>query len=72
MEGYVDYQRQEFCKDLPCPVQVPLDAAAPDSQEYARVRGICQDNSIHTTYEFHHWLIGMGSLIIRPASSSRE
>lgn len=66
MEGYVDYQRREYCKDIQCPVQVELETHAPNSAEYERVRGICQTECRHTTYEFHHWLIQKGYLIIRP------
>ena len=68
-EGYLEYQRREFCKDLPCPVQVLLDAAEEGSSEYEHIRGICKTSCIHTTYEFHHWLIQKGYLIIRPAQS---
>jgi len=66
MDGYVDYQRREYCKDIKCSVQVELETHAPNSVEYERVRGICQTDCRHTTYEFHHWLIQKGYLIIRP------
>jgi hypothetical protein len=68
LEGFIDYQRREFCKDLPCPIQLLLDAAQEGSEEYERIRGICKNNCIHTTYEFHHWLIQKGYLIVRPAA----
>ena len=67
LEGYIEYQRREYCKDLPCPIQVMLDAAQAGSEEYERIRGICKTSCIHTTYEFHHWLIQKGYLIVRPA-----
>ena len=66
LEGYREYQRREFCKDLPCPVQLLLDAAPANSDEYERIRDICKNHCIHTTYEFHHWLIQKGYLIVRP------
>jgi hypothetical protein len=66
-EGYIDYQRREFCKDLPCPVQLLLEAATLNSKEYDQIRGICQNSCTHTTYEFHHLLIQKGYLIVRPA-----
>lgn len=66
-EGYVEYQRREYCKDLPCPVQVLLDQQEEGSEGYEQVRSICKDNCIHTTYEFHHWLIKKGYLLVRPA-----
>jgi hypothetical protein len=68
VEGYIDYQRREYCKDIQCPVQLLLDEAAPNSPEYDRIRGICQNSCIHTTYEFHHWLIKMGYLLVRPSA----
>jgi hypothetical protein len=66
LEGYIEYQRREYCKALPCPVQVLLDAAPPNSEAYERIRDICINHCIHTTYEFHHWLIQKGYLVIRP------
>jgi len=66
--GYADYQRREYCKDIQCPVQVLLDKQPPDSAEYEEVRAICKTNCIHTTYEFHHWLIEKGFLVVRPQS----
>ena len=66
LAGYIEYQRREFCKDLPCPIQVLLDAAPADSAEYAQIRDICKNSCIHTTYEFHHWLIQKGYLLVRP------
>jgi hypothetical protein len=70
LEGTIEYQRREFCKDLPCPIQVLLDAAPADSKEYEHIRNICKNNCIHTTYEFHHWLIQKGYQIVRPAQLS--
>jgi hypothetical protein len=65
-EGYIEYQRREFCKDLPCQVQELLDAEISGSTKYEQIRNICKADCIHTTYEFHHWLIQKGYLIIRP------
>ena len=67
--GYVDYQRREYCKDIRCPVQGLLEGQPPESPEYAAVRQICIEHCIHTTYEFHHWLIEKGYLIVRPVTS---
>jgi hypothetical protein len=65
--GHVEYQRREYCKDVRCPVQLELDAQTPGSEDYERIRKVCQTNCRHTTYEFHHWLIQKGYLIVRPA-----
>ena len=68
IEGYVEYQRREYCKDIRCPVQMELDAQAPGSAEHERIRQTCRTGCVHTTYEFHHWLIDQGYLIVRPTT----
>lgn len=67
IDGYVDYQRREFCKDVRCPVQGMLDRQPAGSDGYQQVRAICQQHCIHSTYQFHHWLIEKGYLLVRPA-----
>jgi hypothetical protein len=66
IEGYIEYQRREYCKDVRCPVQLNLDNQAVGSDEYESIRGICQTDCRRTTYEFHHWLINKGYLLLRP------
>jgi hypothetical protein len=66
IEGYVDYQTREYCKDIQCPVQLELNAQKPGSEEYERIRKRCHTNCLHTTWEFHHWLIEKGYLVVRP------
>ncbi|HCN19888.1 MAG: hypothetical protein A2060_03325 [Planctomycetes bacterium GWA2_50_13] len=66
LTGYVDYKRREYCKDIKCPLQLQLDARQEGSKEYQNIRNKCQTACIHTTYEFHHWLINKGYLIVRP------
>lgn len=64
--GFVEYERREYCKDVRCPVQMELEAQAPGTQAYEDIRRICQTRCKHTTYEFHHWLIQKGYLLLRP------
>jgi hypothetical protein len=64
--GYADYRRREYCKDVKCPVQAELERAEPGSESYEAVRARCRSSCIHTTYEFHHWLIEHGYLVVRP------
>lgn len=66
IKGYVDYQRREYCKDIQCPIQLELESKDPGSNAYQQVRSVCQNDCRHTTYEFHHWLIDQGYLIVRP------
>ena len=65
IDGYVDYQRREYCKDIACPVQALLDQQEVGSPGHDQVRAICQTHCIHSTYEFHHWLIEKGYLVVR-------
>lgn len=68
-EGYVEYQRREYCKALRCPIQVLLDEQQAGSKEYDQIRKICISDCIHTTYEFHHWLIQQGYLVVKQSES---
>ena len=63
--GYIDYPRREFCKDVKCPVQVELETLAESSEGYEKLRAVCQTACRYTTYNFHHWLIEKGYLIVR-------
>lgn len=66
MEGYIAYRRREYCNDVRCPVQLRLNAVEPGSPEYQRIRQACLTDCLHTTYEFHHWLMDHGYLLVRP------
>ena len=69
IEGYVGYRRREYCRAVRCPVQMKLNALDADSDEYQEVRQTCRTACVHTTWEFHHWLIERGYLIVRAADS---
>jgi hypothetical protein len=64
--GYTDYKRREFCKDVKCPVQLELERQQEGSERYEKIRNVCQADCRYTTYQFHHWLIDKGYLIVRP------
>jgi hypothetical protein len=66
-DGYIEYKRREFCKDVRCPVQGELDVLKEGLGEYEKTRNICKNKCRYSTYQFHHWLIEKGYLIIRPA-----
>lgn len=66
IEGYVDYTRREYCKYVKCPIQALLDREMEKSPKYEEIRAICVSNCLHTTHEFHQWLISKGYLVIRP------
>ncbi len=66
IEGYVDYKRREYCNDVKCPVQMLLNKETEGSPKYEEIRAMCKANCVHTTYEFHHWLIQNGFEIAKP------
>lgn len=67
IEGYVEYKRREFCKDVKCPVQLELNTRKEGSAEYEQTRAKCSAGCLYTTWQFHHWLIEKGYLIVKPA-----
>lgn len=64
--GYSDYQRREFCKSVHCPIQNLLEQQVPGTPVHDQVREVCMGDCIHTTYEFHHWLMENGFLVVKP------
>jgi hypothetical protein len=65
IDGYSDYQRREYCNDIKCKIQMLLNQESADSPKYEEIRSICKSDCIHSTYEFHHWLIEKGYLLVR-------
>jgi hypothetical protein len=64
-EGYVEYKRREFCKDVNCPVQIELNKQKEGCSAYEETRKKCRGNGcLCTTWQFHHFLIEKGYLII--------
>jgi hypothetical protein len=66
MDGYIDYKRREYCNYVQCPIQLLLNKEVENSTKYQEIRAICASNCMHSTYEFHHWLLEKGYLIVRP------
>jgi len=65
IEGFIDYKRREFCNNVNCVVQVELNKFPAGSEEYEELRKTCRTDCKYTTWEFHHWLIEKGYLIVR-------
>jgi hypothetical protein len=63
-EGYVEYKRRVFCEDVKCPIQLELNAQIEGSREYEKTRKKCSISCLYTTWQFHHWLIEKGYIII--------
>jgi len=68
--GYLDYQRREYCRDIQCPLQLQLEQCSPGSEPYERIRAECVRACRHTTYQFHHWLIQKGYLVVRKSCAA--
>jgi len=69
LEGFVEYKRRDFCNDVECPVQMELNALKDKPYEYERVRQTCSVACKYTTWQFHHWLMEKGYLILRRKGS---
>ncbi|MEM2109564.1 MAG: hypothetical protein QW327_03650 [Candidatus Odinarchaeota archaeon] len=65
LEGYVEYRKREFCNDVKCPIQLKLNQLQEGSKEYEEVRRVCTTSCKYTTWQFHHWLIDKGYIIVR-------
>ncbi|MBU4246643.1 MAG: hypothetical protein ABIF85_02700 [Nanoarchaeota archaeon] len=72
IEGHTDYKKREYCNSIKCPVQLIMNKKTDSLNEYEELRTICKNNCIHTTYEFHHWLIENGYLLVRPDKKQSE
>jgi len=66
IEGFKEYKRREFCNDVNCPVQIELNKQQEKSEAYEKIRRTCSTACCYTTYQFHHWLIEKGYLILKP------
>ena len=64
LEGFTEYKRREFCNDVKCSVQMELNRQTEKSEEYERVRRTCSNACKYTTWQFHHWLIEKGYIVI--------
>ena len=65
--NYVEYKKREYCNDVKCPIQLLLNKETEKSPKYEEIRAICASDCIHTTHQFHKWLIEKGYLIFRPS-----
>ena len=63
-EGFTEYERREYCKDVQCPVQMELNKLTEASPAYEQTRQKCSSGCLYTTWQFHHWLIEKGYIII--------
>jgi hypothetical protein len=66
IKGFVDYKKREYCNDVECPIQMIMNTKDGGSKEYEELRSVCKKKCLHTTYEFHHWLVERGYLVVRP------
>ena len=66
LEGFKEYKRREFCNDIKCPTQTKLNKLNIASKSYERTRQTCRTHCKYTTWQFHHWLIEKGYLILKP------
>jgi hypothetical protein len=66
LEGYTEYKAREFCNDVTCPVQATLNTLKDKPEAYELIRQTCRTACRYSTWQFHHWLIEKGYLILKP------
>ncbi len=66
IDGYIEYQRREFCKEVKCPLQNDLDTQQQGTDAHEKIRQACKAACRYTAYQFHHWLIDKGYVVVRP------
>jgi hypothetical protein len=49
-----------------------LNHWAEKSEEYEKIRKTCSIACVYTTWQFHHWLIEKGYLILKPKSPEEK
>ncbi len=64
-EEYTEYKAREFCNDVKCPVQETLNSLKDKTEAYELIRQTCRTACRYTTWQFHHWLIEKGYLIVK-------
>ena len=72
IEGFIEYKRREFCNDRKCSVQIQLNNLKDKPDEYEQVRQTCSTACKCTTWQFHHWLMEKGYLILKPKDSKEK
>lgn len=65
IQGYMEYKSRKFCNSVRCPVQIELNKKEKASEEYEIMRQTCRTDCKYTTWQFHHWLIEKGYLIVK-------
>jgi phosphoserine aminotransferase len=72
IEGFKEYKSREFCNDVKCPVQMELNRQTEKSEKYEQIRRTCSTACVYTTWQFHHWLIEKGYIIIASLNSENK
>jgi len=49
-----------------------LNTKDPKSEQYEQLRQKCATACCYTTWQFHHWLIEKGYLILKPKSTTEK
>ena len=65
-DEYIEYTDREYCKMLPCAIEKEMAKLKEGSEEYNRVRALCNGECLHTAKEYQRWLKANGFLIMKP------
>jgi hypothetical protein len=71
-QGYAVYKQREFCKNVQSPAQLDLNPQTEGTPAYKQTRQKSSIACLYTTWQFHHWLIEKGYLILKLKTSTEK
>jgi hypothetical protein len=72
IKGYREYIAREFCSDVNCPIQATLNTLKDNPEAYELIRQTCRTACRFSTWQFHHWLIEKGFLVVKPKDKAER
>ena len=66
IEDYTAYERYDFCHDLPCAIRKAMSEYQEGSDEYERIKALCNGKCLHTSKELINWFNDHGCIILKP------
>ena len=72
MQGYEDYQKRSFCRDVKCPVQISLDEHVEGSDEYREIKKQCSEGCLRSADNFLDWLKERSFIVTKIGETPRH
>ena len=65
-EKYIQYERYDFCHNLPCAIRKAMKEYPEGSTEHERIKSLCNGVCLHTAKELINWFNENGYVILKP------